>query len=353
MHFVRFKNIIPEFGALLYLAKEYFESEEIKPYIEKTVSALASIGKPRPAPPKADADTPIFIAQAKAAKKILELAEQIAPTDMTVLLTGPTGAGKDQLAKYIHWYSGRKGKLVPVNCAAIPETMVESELFGYSKGAYTGADDNKPGLIELAEKGTLCLNEIAETPLNFQVKILDFLESKTIRPVGSTQFKEVDVRIIAATNQDLQACMMKGKFRSDLYYRLKQIEISIPPLSERGEDIPELARHFLKEKGFGFSDDGNANKFEELCVLLSARDWPGNIRELENYLKVQSSISGNNLTGLLEQVTDLSPSDSDFLLDILNETNWNQSEAARRLNLTEGGLRYRMSKLGIVRPSDK
>jgi len=339
--------------ALLYMAKEYFESEEIKPYIDKVDSELSSLDRPKlPIRPN-DSSTPVFIAASRETKKLLEKAEHFAPTDFTVLITGPTGVGKDQLAKYIHWASGRKGKYLSFNCASFPETMIESELFGYSAGAFTDARKDKPGLIELTEKGTLCLNEIAETPLNFQVKILDFLETKTIRRVGSTQFKEIDVRIIAATNQDLQACMMKGKFRSDLYFRLKQIEISIHSLSERCDDIPELVRHFLKGKGFDFSRDGNADKFKELCAVLSARDWPGNIRELENYLKVQSSISGNNIAGLLEQIREFSPSDGDFLFEILNETNWNQSEAARRLNLTEGGLRYRMSKLGIIRPSDK
>ncbi len=333
--------------ALLYMAKEYFESEEIKPFIDKIDSELATSGKSETVTRPKENGAPVFIAVSPKTRKILEKAEHFAPTDYTVLITGPTGVGKDQLAKYIHWASGRKGQYLSFNCAAFPDTMIESELFGYSKGAYTGADINKPGLIGLAENGTLCLNEIAETPIQFQVKLLDFLESKMIRPIGSTQFKKVNVRIVAATNQDLQACMTEGRFRSDLYYRLNQIEISLPPLSERLEDIPELVRYFLKERGFEFSHNGQGDTIENLCSVLSSRDWPGNIRELENFIKFQSALTGNDLSRLAELIKAPSLSEREILENTLIDTNWNQRESARRPNMTEGGVRYLIKKHGL------
>jgi DNA-binding NtrC family response regulator/Tfp pilus assembly protein PilF len=337
-----------ERSALLYLAKEYFESEEIAPYIEKVDKALASSVIPKPILKPSGNGAPVFIAESSKTKKILEKAEHFSPTDYTVLITGPTGVGKDQLAKYIHWASDRKGAYLSFNCAAFPETMIEAELFGYSKGAYTGADCHKRGLIELAENGTLCLNEIAETPVNFQAKLLDFLETKIIRPIGSTQFKKVDVRIIAVTNQDLEACMATGGFRSDLFYRLKQIEVYLPALSERIEDIPELVKHFLKGKGFDISQNGNQKEFEYLCSVLSNRDWPGNVRELEYEIGTQYFLSGNDLIRLADLIEVPSLSEREILIKTLEQTGWNQREAARRLGVDEGTIRYRIKRYQLA-----
>jgi DNA-binding NtrC family response regulator/lipopolysaccharide biosynthesis regulator YciM len=336
-----------ERSALLYLAKEYFESEEIKPYIDKVNAALADTGKLKAARKRSNEPAPVFIAASPKTKKILDWAEHFAPTDYTVLLTGPTGVGKDQLAKYIHWASGRKGRYIAFNCAAIPETMIEAELFGYRKGAYTGADSDKPGIIELADNGTLCLNEIAETPINFQTKLLDFLETKVIRPIGSTQFKRIDVRIIAATNQDLQAAMIAGRFREDLYYRLNQIEIFIPPLSERVEDIPELARYFLIKHGYEFSNNGDRDEFAYLCSTLSSCEWHGNVRELENSIAVQWSLSGGSLSRLADLIKGSERSERERLIRTLEETGWNQREAARMLEIDESTIRYRIKKFQL------
>ncbi|MCX6828388.1 MAG: sigma 54-interacting transcriptional regulator [candidate division Zixibacteria bacterium] len=340
-----------EKAALLYLAKEYFESEDIRPYIEK-VNAVLTVTPARPAPRPSGGACPVFVAEHPTTRKIRALAENIAASEMTVLLTGPTGTGKDQLAKYIHFCSGRAGKFVSVNAAAIPEGMVESELFGYRKGAFTGAPQDKPGLFETAEGGTFYLNEIADTTPQFQAKLLEVLETREVRRLGSTQPTKLNIRVIAATNQNLEEAIRSGRFRADLYHRLNEIPISLPPLSERSDDIPALISHFLAEGGFDPTSDGNHDAFKEICSILQTRPWSGNVRELRVEVRRLCLTCSGDISRMLEFLSEGNQTDREKLLKTLQESDWNQREAARRLGLTEGGVRYQMRKYDIGNDSD-
>jgi two-component system, NtrC family, response regulator PilR len=216
---------------------------------------------------------------------VFKLIEQIARTDSTVLVTGESGTGKEWVARAIHFYSLRRERpFVALNCGALPETLLESELFGYMKGAFTGASVNKKGLIEAAEHGTLFLDEIGEMNPSMQVKLLRVVQEKKFRRLGGVEELEAAIRVIAATNQDLPKMVAEGKFREDLFYRINVIPIPLPPLRERGEDIPLLAEYFLTKyrEEMGKSISGLS---QESMELLEAYEWPGNIRELENVIE--------------------------------------------------------------------
>jgi len=339
-----------ERSALLYMAREYFISEDVKPYTKKVNQAISK-GAPQLAVRSTEErDKYPFIAVHPKTKKIVELAENIARADMSVLLTGPTGCGKDQLARYIHACSGRVGRFVTINSAAIPESMIESELFGYKKGAFTGADRDKTGLFELADNGTFYLNEIADSTLAFQVKLLEFIETKIVRRLGDGNSRKINVRIIAATNHDLEKQIRERKFRLDLYHRLNEIPIAIPPLSERKEDIPELTRHFLKLLGYKIDGGKYKKELKALSNILVKRNWPGNVRQLRGILLHLGFIAKGNL----EKLTELIKNDSfengtkrEELLKALSETDWNQRETARLLNISEGTIRYRIKKYNL------
>jgi len=213
--------------------------------------------------------------------KAITLAERVAPHPTTVLITGESGTGKELIARLVHDASGRPGQFVPVNCAAIPENLLESELFGHVKGSFTGATGDRMGLFEEAEKGTLFLDEIGELPASLQVKLLRALQESEIRRVGESQSRKVDVRVVAATARDLDGDVKSGDFRSDLYYRLNVVRVHLPPLRHRADEIPILARHFLEiyAERLGVHVMG----FEpEALKALQAYSWPGNVRELEN-----------------------------------------------------------------------
>jgi len=226
--------------------------------------------------------------------EIFRLIEKIAMTTSTVLILGESGTGKELIAKAIHNCSSRSsGPFVKVNCAAMPETLLESELFGYVKGAFTGAADNKAGLFEEAEGGTIFLDEIGSIPLRMQVKLLRTLQEKEIRRLGSTKDHKVDVRVLAATNEDLQKKIEQNEFREDLYFRLSVIPILVPPLRERREDIPLLIKHFLTA-----CDQESGRKIEiaeEAVKALTEYDWPGNIRQLENLIRRVAILSENGV----------------------------------------------------------
>ncbi|HET9820230.1 MAG TPA: sigma-54 dependent transcriptional regulator [Burkholderiaceae bacterium] len=215
---------------------------------------------------------------------VSRLASKVAPTDSTVLITGESGTGKGVLAQAIHQQSPRAEQaFVPVNCSAIPETLMESELFGHTKGAFTGADRTRKGLFLEADRGTLFLDEIGELPMPMQTKLLHAIESKKIRAVGSEQQRQVDIRIVAATNRDLKDMIAQGRFRDDLYFRLSMFQIAVPPLRERPEDIRDLVR-FLLQRGAG-PDPASALEIDsEAEAYLLAYAWPGNVRELENVI---------------------------------------------------------------------
>ncbi len=217
--------------------------------------------------------------------KVQQLIDKVARTDGTVLITGESGTGKSHIARSIHYKSNRHDRaLVSVNCGAIPKELLESELFGHIKGAFTGADRNKKGLFREADGGTLFLDEIGELPLALQVKLLHIIEEKEVRPLGAEQTRRVDVRIIAATNRNIAEMMQTGEFREDLYYRLNVLHISLPPLRNRREDIPVFIDYFLKTEVRRLGLEGEYWMDPAVEDLLIAYDWPGNLRELQNVI---------------------------------------------------------------------
>jgi len=226
---------------------------------------------------------PEFIAVDENTKKILEMAKKVAPTTANVMLLGESGVGKEEFAKFIHKSSGR-GEFIAVNMSAIPENLIESELFGYEKGAFTDAVQSKPGLFELAQGGTLFLDEIGEMPYNLQAKLLRVLQEREFYRLGGTKPIKLDVRIISATNQNIDDMIKNNKFREDLYYRLNTIPIKIPPLRERKNDIIPIAENILKKTAAEYNFD-NKTLSEEAKKVLLEYEWPGNIRELVNVIE--------------------------------------------------------------------
>ncbi len=233
-----------------------------------------------------------IIGQSRKIQDILEMVRTVAPTASTVLITGESGTGKELVARAIHEASNRRDKaFVSINCGAFPETLLESELFGYFKGAFTGADTNKKGIIESANEGTLFLDEIGETSLSMQVKLLRVLQERKVRPLGGTVDVPVDVRLIASTNRNLKTMVEEGKFREDFFYRVSVIPVHVPPLRERREDIEPLARHFLRK--FLLQMGKPERDFHpEAMKLVVNYDWPGNVRELENAIERAVAVSG-------------------------------------------------------------
>jgi transcriptional regulator with PAS, ATPase and Fis domain len=228
-------------------------------------------------------------------RKILEQVKTISNTAAPVLISGETGTGKEQIAKIVHFLSDRREKkFISVNCAAIPENLLESELFGYSKGAFTGASGDKKGKFELADNGTLFLDEIGELPVHLQPKILRALQEKEIEPLGSEKTVKIDIRIIAATNRDLEKMIADNKFRADLYFRLNVINLKLPPLRERRDDIPLLADFFIKRYNEQYSKN-IAGILKDVEDLFMAYEWPGNIRELENVMERSIIMAQSNM----------------------------------------------------------
>jgi two-component system response regulator AtoC len=226
-----------------------------------------------------------MIAKSKSMRDIFQLAEKVAQYKTTVLILGDSGTGKELIARGVHQCSQRnQAPLVPVNCGGIPETLLESELFGYKKGAFTGADRNRKGLFQEAEGGTIFLDEIGELPLSLQVKLLRVLQDNEIRPLGESKTRKIDVRVVAATAKNLEREVRKGTFREDLYYRLNVLTIKLPPLKQRSEDIPLLCNHFIRRFNNILNKDV-AGLMPEAMALLLDYQWPGNVRELENVLE--------------------------------------------------------------------
>jgi transcriptional regulator with GAF, ATPase, and Fis domain len=295
-------------------------------------------------------------------KEVLAQAMQVAATLTTVLLQGDSGTGKEVVARFIHRASPRKnGPFVAINCGALPETLVESELFGYERGAFTGAYQTKPGRIELASPGVLFLDEVSEMSRAAQAKFLRVLEEREFLRLGGTRLVKTNARVIAATNCDLHAAFKSGAFREDLYYRLRVFDIRIPPLRERPGDIALLTDAFLEEMG-RTSGCPPARVTEGVRRLLMAHDWPGNVRELRNVLERATILSGGGLITpahlSLQSAPALSSSTANLdeiahhqIEQTLRETGWNVSKSARRLGLTRTQLYVRLRKYRLERPS--
>lgn len=273
-------------GAFDYVAKP-FTPDEIESVVAKGLARRSLLEERRELQEALSGryDISQIIGDSPAMRHVKDLIAQVARTDSTVLITGESGTGKDLVARAIHYSSPRReGRFVAVDCGAIAPTLLASELFGYVRGAFTGAEDNKPGLIRSAHGGTLFLDEVSNLPLELQPVLLRTIETREVRPVGAAEAVRVDVRYIAATNRDLAELVAKGKFREDLYYRLNVFPIHIPPLRERREDIPLLARHFLAK--FAGTMHSRVEEFTpEAIDALCEYDWPGNVRELSNVIE--------------------------------------------------------------------
>ncbi len=340
-----------EKNAMLHLALEYFESENITHYVDKVQRELQRlkniIGTKKSTVTNTKFICPDVITVDSKMVKILDHTKHIAKSEMSILLTGETGTGKEIMARYIHYHSERNDNFVAVNSSAFPNEMFESELFGYKKGAFTGAKDDKPGLFEMAEGGTFFLDEIGDINLESQAKLLRVLDQKSYRRLGENKTRKVNFRLIAATNRNLEQMIKDNLFRPDLYFRLKEIEISLPPLRDRKSDIPALVEYFLQS--FGFKVNGDVLIVEQLATILSEHNWDGNIRELRNELKRLYLFADKSIEKMIELVDKQQPlSESKQLLSLLKETNWNRRETARILGVSEGAIRKRILKYNLI-----
>src|SRR5579885_1968274 len=302
-----------------------------------------------------------IIGRSPAMQEIFATVARVAGTRATVLLAGESGVGKDMIARAIHHHSPRRERpFVKINCTAIPENLMESELFGYEKGAFTGANTSKPGKFEQADTGTVFLDEIGDVPASIQVKLLRVLQDREFERLGSNKVLHADVRVIAATNVDLRAALEQGTFREDLYYRLNVVPLNIPPLRERKEDIPFLADHFAKKFGGELS--------ESAIERLMSYHWPGNVRELENVversillaraprveaadIRIDAAAARSRPAGagdhFLPEGMTLDEYEQSIIREALKRANGNKSQAARLLGLTRNALRYRLAQMGI------
>jgi Nif-specific regulatory protein len=310
-----------------------------------------------------------IVGESRAIGELLRQLDKVVDTRVTVLIEGETGTGKELVASALHHRSKRRDKLfVAQNCAAFPENLLESELFGHRRGAFTGATDDKKGLFEVADGGTLFLDEIGEMPAGLQAKLLRVLQEGEVRPLGSHQVKHVNVRVVAATNRKLEDEVAAGRFREDLYYRLKVFPIRVPPLRERRDDVARLAQHFLEiaSREMGKPVAGFAH---ETLAALSAYEWPGNVRELENEIQrlVIQADPGAFLTpdllsptvrrveGMVQNLGATSGTLRDrveqverfIVLEVLREHDNNKTSAAKTLGITREGLHKKLKQLGI------
>lgn len=310
----------------------------------------------------------IYFGQTSRMQTIRHKMEKVADTDVAVLIEGENGTGKEVLARLIHARSNRyKGDFVKVNCAAIPGTLMESELFGYEKGAFTGAHSAKPGRVELAESGTLFLDEIGEVDLNLQAKLLQFLQDGHYSRIGGQEERRVRTRVVCATSRQLELEIQAGRFRADLFYRINVIHIKLPPLRERREDIPALAKHFILMSGARFQQ-ATPILSREVLHLLQMRSWPGNIRELENFMArcvilgpeevVQTYLQSSGLKKDWEESGEVVPLkrvaeqarrelERDVILKTLEENNWNRRKTAAALKISYRTLLYKLRDAGL------
>lgn len=357
-------------GALEYLSKPLLIDDLLNVVRKVQASQLPASGKDSSDPDEGPETS--IIGRTPKMLEVYRAVARVAPTDVSVLILGPSGSGKELVARAIHDHSTRaKMPFVPVNCGALPENILESELFGNEKGAFTGADSARPGLFEAATGGTLFLDEISETRPSFQVNLLRAVQERQIRRVGSHKYTPVDVRILAASNRDLSKMMASGQFREDLYYRLSVVEIKLPGLEERREDIPLLVQHFLKRSNA--KNKRTIKITDEAVRMLSQFHWPGNVRELENLVErlaifctsgeigareveqerqLLPNANGNgdaangNGTGLAADNT-LEDMERQHIVRVLQEHAGNKSRAARALGIERKTLYQKARRLGI------
>jgi len=312
------------------------------------------------------------LGRSPAMRAVLDLVDRIAATKTTVLITGESGTGKERVARAIHDRSDRRsGPFLVVNCGALPEALMESELFGHEKGAFTGAQSRHRGLFREADRGTLMLDEVGELPASLQVKLLRVLQERSVRAVGATQETTVDVRVLAATNRDIEAEVARGAFRQDLYYRLNVIRVGLPPLRDRREDIPLMAERFLRRFSSEMGKDVAGFSADALRAL-ERYSYPGNVRELENVIERSVALAGARSIGLGDlpaevagaasapagEILTLPPEGANLdellneverrlLLSAIDRTAGNRTAAAKLLGITFRSLRYRLSKHGL------
>lgn len=368
-------------GAYDYLEKP-FDIEELKIIVEKAFRDMAvreELNSLRSA--AAEAEEPRIVGRSPRMLKVFKDIGRVASKDITVLITGESGTGKELVAKAIHHSTNRRtGPFVAVNSASIPKDLMEAELFGWEKGAFTGAKEKHTGKIESANGGTLFLDEISELELNLQAKLLRFMQDKKFSPLGSNRVIEADVRIIGATNSDLRDAVSRGAFREDLYYRFNVVQIKLPPLMERREDIGPLAKYFLKDAEKRF-ETGKKELSKEAKEAMLKHDWPGNVRELENAVKRACVLSGgaviekrdllleeansfsikefleDKLKRYLKELTKLdncnlyetviSEVEKALIKIVLNETGGNQLKAAKTLGINRNTLRTKIKEYRI------
>ena len=359
-------------GASDYLVKP-FEDSKLKNCISRLLEAFHAL----PVTGGGAPDWQPFIALNEKMLKIQETIRQIGPTDVPVFIHGESGVGKEVVARAIHEFSERREKrFLKINCAALPSDLLESELFGYERGAFTGAINSKPGKFQLADQGTIFLDEISEMSPALQAKLLQVLQDSQFSRLGGKTIVEVDVRVLAATNAHVAEALKNGSFRKDLYYRLSVVNIHVPPLRERMNELPALTSHFLKKYGtqYGRSD---LMPSPRMLAVMQQYDWPGNIRELENVIRRYIVLHGtalveteleNAVQNRFEKSVNLASSNTDrtasvslkervnsvkkkaeaeAILQALNRTNWNRKEAAKLLNVSYKSLLYRMKILDI------
>jgi DNA-binding NtrC family response regulator len=308
---------------------------------------------------------PVLLGVSSAIRDVLDRVRRVASLPTPVLILGETGTGKELVARTIHEQGARAGaRFLPINCAAMPASLLESELFGHERGAFTGADRSKLGLFEQAAGGTLFLDEVGDTPPEIQAKLLRAIESGEIRPVGSTRVRQVDVRIVSATHRDLEAAIEEGDFRRDLYYRLNTVTIELPPLRRRRVDVPFLAQHFAEE--FGAQIARRVTLAEDFIEALARHDFPGNVRELRNAVERAISLASGDVvsaaslpaaiehgraraasprTGTLREQLDAV--ETELIGEALRSANGNRTHAADLLGISRLGLRQKMRRLGI------
>ncbi len=335
---------------LLKKVEKHLEEIEIEEDVQEVSESLHEL----------PVDFGLYVGSSPALKEAISIARRVAPTSWPVLLFGETGTGKELMARLIHELSPRRDRpFITVNCAALPESLFESELFGHVKGAFTGAHKDKKGMFAIADKGTIFLDEIGEMPIQLQAKLLRVLQEGTITPVGGTQSHKVDVRVISATNRNLKDMIKQGTFREDLYYRLNVFEIELPPLRQRKEDIPELVEFFVKK----YAPRPVTVSDAAMDKLVKYR-WPGNVRELEHTIQRVVTLCRSNTikasdihleTVVKEEVPEnlqakLEAIERQEITKALEKARWVQTKAADLLGISERVLRYKMKKYDIKKP---